>query len=159
MHSPLLLPGGSDGKASVYNAGDLGSIPGPGSIPWRRKWQPTPVLLSRKSHGWRSLVQATVHGVAKSWTQLSDFTYLLTLEQMKSCCLWPPPHPPWFSDFVSVSFVNIFMDLSFYDFMYTHRHMENRHHFACLHFSYSETLFYNALFTQSIWVLYMSAYI
>ena len=25
-------------------------------VPWRRKWQPTPVLLPRKSHGWRSLV-------------------------------------------------------------------------------------------------------
>ena len=25
-------------------------------IPWRRKWQPTPVLLSRKFHGWRRLV-------------------------------------------------------------------------------------------------------
>ena len=24
-------------------------------IPWRRKWQPTPVSLSRKSHGQRSL--------------------------------------------------------------------------------------------------------
>ena len=23
---------------------------------WRRKWQPTPVLLPGKSHGWRSLV-------------------------------------------------------------------------------------------------------
>ena len=27
------LPGGSDGKASVYNAGDLGSIPGSGRSP------------------------------------------------------------------------------------------------------------------------------
>ena len=36
------------------------------SFPWRRKWQPTLVLLPRKSHGRRSLVQATVHGVAKS---------------------------------------------------------------------------------------------
>ena len=35
---------------------------------WRRKWQPTPVLLPGKSHGRRSLVQATVHGVAKSQT-------------------------------------------------------------------------------------------
>ena len=26
------------------------------SIPWRRKWQPTPVSLPRKSHGQRSLV-------------------------------------------------------------------------------------------------------
>ena len=25
-------------------------------IPWRRKWQPTPVLLPGKCHGWRSLV-------------------------------------------------------------------------------------------------------
>ena len=27
-----------------------------GKIPWRRKWQPTPVFLPRKSHGERSLV-------------------------------------------------------------------------------------------------------
>ena len=26
-----------------------------GKIPWRRKWQPTPVFLSGKSHGQRSL--------------------------------------------------------------------------------------------------------
>ena len=26
------------------------------NIPWRRKWQPTPVLLLGKSHGQRSLV-------------------------------------------------------------------------------------------------------
>jgi len=32
MHQ-LDFPGGSDGKASVYNAGDLGSIPGSGRIP------------------------------------------------------------------------------------------------------------------------------
>ena len=25
-------------------------------MPWRRKWQPTPVLLPGKFHGWRSLV-------------------------------------------------------------------------------------------------------
>ena len=27
------FPGGSDSKASVYNAGDLGSIPGSGRVP------------------------------------------------------------------------------------------------------------------------------
>ena len=27
------FPGGSDGKESVYNAGDLGSIPGSGRLP------------------------------------------------------------------------------------------------------------------------------
>ena len=26
-----------------------------GKIPWRRKWQPTPVFLPGKPHGWRSL--------------------------------------------------------------------------------------------------------
>ena len=46
----LGFPGGSDSKASTCNAGD------PGSIPWRRKWQPTPVLLPGKLHGQRSLV-------------------------------------------------------------------------------------------------------
>ena len=37
-------------------------------IPWRRKWQPTPVFLPGKSHRQRSLV-ATVHRVTKSQTQ------------------------------------------------------------------------------------------
>ena len=39
-------------KASAYNVGDLGSIPGAGRSLWRRKWQLTPVLLPGKSHGW-----------------------------------------------------------------------------------------------------------
>ena len=51
----LGFPGGSVGKASASNAGDLGSIPG-----LRRsageKWQATPVLLPGKSQGLRSLV-------------------------------------------------------------------------------------------------------
>ena len=41
---------------SPCNAGDPGSIPGSGTIPWRRKWQPIPVLLPGKFYGWRSLV-------------------------------------------------------------------------------------------------------
>ena len=32
-HIAEACPGGSDGKASVYNAGDLGSIPGSGRSP------------------------------------------------------------------------------------------------------------------------------
>ena len=43
-------------KASTYNAGDPGSIPGLGTFPWKRKWQPTPVLLPGRAHGQRSLV-------------------------------------------------------------------------------------------------------
>ena len=68
MHFPV----GSDGKASACNVGDLVQSLGQEDT-WRRKWQPTPVLLPGKSHGWRSLV---VHGVTKSQKQLSDFTIL-----------------------------------------------------------------------------------
>ena len=38
------------------DAGDMGSIPGLGRFPWRRKWQPTPVFLPGKSHRQRSLM-------------------------------------------------------------------------------------------------------
>ena len=41
---------------------------------WRRQWHPTPVLLPGKSHGRRSLVGCSPW-VAKSRTQLSDFTF------------------------------------------------------------------------------------
>ena len=47
------FPGGSDGKVSACNAGDIALISK--KIPWRRKWQPTPVFLPGKSHGQRSL--------------------------------------------------------------------------------------------------------
>jgi len=42
--------GGSDGKESACNIGDLGSLsPWVGKSPWRRAWQPTPVLLPGES--------------------------------------------------------------------------------------------------------------
>ena len=50
------FPGGSDGKASVYNAGEPGFYPWVGKIPWRRTWPSTAGLLPGKSHGQRSLV-------------------------------------------------------------------------------------------------------
>ena len=37
------FPGSSAEKESACHAGDLGSIPELG-IPWRRAWQPTPVV-------------------------------------------------------------------------------------------------------------------
>ena len=40
----------------------------------RRQWQPTPVLLPGKSHGWRSLVGCSPW-VAKSRIWLSNFTF------------------------------------------------------------------------------------
>ena len=41
---------------------------------WKRKWQPTPVLLPGESRGQRSLVGYSPRG-RKVGTQLSDFTY------------------------------------------------------------------------------------
>ena len=38
-----------------------------GKIPWRRKWQPTPVFLPGESHGQRSLAGYCLRG-CKSWT-------------------------------------------------------------------------------------------
>ena len=37
------------------NTGNMGSIPGSGKIPWRRKWQSTPVFLPGKFYVQRSL--------------------------------------------------------------------------------------------------------
>ena len=59
---------GSDGKVSVCNAGDHlqhrrpGLDPWVGKIPWRRKWQPTPVFLPGKCHGQRSLAGYSPRG-------------------------------------------------------------------------------------------------
>ena len=37
-------------------------------LKWRRQWQPTPVLLPGKSHGWRSLVGCNPWGCRESDT-------------------------------------------------------------------------------------------
>ena len=53
------LPWWLSGKELTCNAGDAGSIPVRSlsrKIPWRRKWQPTPVFLLGKCHRRRSLV-------------------------------------------------------------------------------------------------------
>ena len=42
-----------------------------GKIPWRRAWQPTPVLLPGESHGWRSLAGHSPWG-----RKASDTTWL-----------------------------------------------------------------------------------
>ena len=48
------FPGGSDGKVSVCNAGDLGLIPGSERFPGEGNGNP--LQYSGKFHGWRSLV-------------------------------------------------------------------------------------------------------
>ena len=48
--------GGSDGKESICQCRRHGFDPWVGKIPWRRKWQATPVFLPGKPHGQSSLV-------------------------------------------------------------------------------------------------------
>ena len=65
---------GSDGKASVYNAGEPGLIPGLGRSAGEGNGNPLQHSCLENpmdGGGW----QATVHGVAKSRTPLSDFTF------------------------------------------------------------------------------------
>ena len=62
------FPGGSDGKVSVYHAGDPGFDPRIRKIHWRRKRQSPPVLLPGKSHGQRSLVGYSPWGCKESDT-------------------------------------------------------------------------------------------
>ena len=51
------FPSDSVVKNMPANAGDIGEFdPWVRKIPWKRKWQPTPVFLPGKSHGWRSLM-------------------------------------------------------------------------------------------------------
>ena len=52
----MQIPGGSDGKESTCNAGDLGVIPGLGRSPGGGNGTPIPVFFSEESHGQRSLV-------------------------------------------------------------------------------------------------------
>ena len=69
-------------KNPPANAGairDMGSIPGSGEIPWRRKWQPTPVLLPGESHGQRSLA-----GYGAQSRKESDTTEKLSMS-MHAC--------------------------------------------------------------------------
>ena len=62
------FPGGSDGKESTCNAGELGLVPGLVKIPWRRTWQPTPVFLPGEAHGQRSLAGCSPWGRKESDT-------------------------------------------------------------------------------------------
>ena len=66
------FPGGSDGKASAYNAGDPGSIPGLGSSPGEGNGNPLQYSCLENPMD-RGTWQATVSGVTKSQTRLSDF--------------------------------------------------------------------------------------
>ena len=75
---PPPFPGGSDSKESACNAGDLDLIPGSGRVPGEGNGYPLQYSCLENSMD-RGDWQVTVHGVAKSWTILSDFHFLFHL--------------------------------------------------------------------------------
>ena len=74
---PTSHPGGSEDKASACNAGDPGSIPGSGRSPGGRHGNTLQYSCLENPLD-RGAWWATVHGVAKSRTRLSDFTFIVT---------------------------------------------------------------------------------
>ena len=71
-------------------------------IPWRQKWQPTPVLLPGESHGQRSPA-ATVHRVAKSQTRLK--------RRSMHACLWSEFYGILSSKNLTLSIISLFLSL------------------------------------------------
>ena len=63
--------GDSNGKESAWNVGHLGLIPSLGRSPGEGNDNPRQYSCLEDSKD-RGAWQATVHGVAKIWTQLSD---------------------------------------------------------------------------------------
>ena len=96
------LPWWPSGQEPACQCRRHGFDPWVGKIPWRRKWQPTPVFLPGKLHEQRRLSMdwATVHSIVKRRTGLSNwacthtsscsvFFYICsrrTLEDQKTQC-------------------------------------------------------------------------
>ena len=80
------FPGGSDGKASAYNAGDPGSISGLGRSPGEVNGNPLQYSCLKNPMD-KGAWQTTVLRVAKSWT-LQKLLSMHTLKNYKSymCC-------------------------------------------------------------------------
>ena len=80
------LPKWRSGKESTCQCRRHRLNPWVKKIPWRRKWQPTPVFLLGKFHGQRSLTGYIVHGVAKCqkcWE--SEHTHILMVREYTLC--------------------------------------------------------------------------
>ena len=76
------FPGGSDGKESACNAGDLGLIPGLGKSPGRGHGN-TPVSLSGEARGQRTLAGYSPWGHKESdmTEQLSTVQHIINISR------------------------------------------------------------------------------
>ena len=88
------FPGGPDGKESTCNAGDLYSIPGLGRSPGEGNGYPLQYSCLGNSMD-RGTCWATVLGVTKNWTQLSNGAQEeLRLQRISSLPCIIPKIPP-----------------------------------------------------------------
>ena len=101
-------PGGSSGKESACQCRRCkrcGFDPWVGKIPCRKKWQPTPVVLSGKLHGYRTLAGYSPCGYKESditgwlntliwnlgsrhWLRLAIWVSARGSDQDRTLCLW-----------------------------------------------------------------------
>ena len=78
------LPTWLSSKESACQCKRHGFSPWVRKIPWRRKWQPTPVFLPGKSCGQRSLAGYSPVGITKSQIQLSNWTRIILFDPHNS---------------------------------------------------------------------------
>ena len=78
LPTPVFLgfPCSSAGKEFACNEGDMGSIPGLGRPPGEEKVYPLQYSVPENS------MYCRIHGVAKSWTGLSDFHFCFSALNM-----------------------------------------------------------------------------
>ena len=69
----ISFPGGSAGKDSTCNVGDLGSVPEMGRSPGEGNGYPL------QCSGLENSMDCIAHRVTKSWTRLSDFHTQFTI--------------------------------------------------------------------------------
>ena len=87
MYYPMrYFPGGSEGKESTHNEGDLGSVPGLGRSPGEGHGNPLQYSCLENPHGQRSLVGYSPRGREELDTteQLSTAQHVIPLKPLHS---------------------------------------------------------------------------
>ena len=101
----LGFPGGSAGKESACNAGDLGSIPGLGRFPGEGKGYPL------QYSALENYIDCIVHGVAKNLTWLNSFHFTFCSSPIG---YWTPSDlGGWSSGVISFCLFILFMFMGF----------------------------------------------
>ena len=73
--TPASFPGGSEGKESACNVGDLNLVPGSGRSPGEENGNLLQYSCLENPMDGGGAWRAAIHRVAKSWTRLNNFTF------------------------------------------------------------------------------------